>query len=241
MAPQPPAFRTRLLDQASILDLSTQICPVGVLDLSYSFEEDLHSTGKQTYRSSSCSRFSHLSLLVQWAPALCSMVVPAQLLALSVPICLISSVVPAAGSSLSILQCYRPTSIPRPCAEGRFCCLHLPWLPLPMLREQGESPRVGTGRSWLPHGAQGQLCCVGNKEPCWAQGALFWKGPHSSPTPGLPHSLPSWGTYICPASGAEMLDGRPDSGQRLPLGQVEKLEVVVEGREGLKGKRQKCH
>lgn len=55
----------------------------------------------------------------------------------------------------------------------------------------------------------------------------------------LPHGLPSWGTYVFPASCAEMLDGLPDSGQRLPLGQVEKLEVIVKGREGLKGKRQK--
>lgn len=40
---QPPAFRTRLLDQAGILDLTTQVCSVGILDLSSSFEEDLHS------------------------------------------------------------------------------------------------------------------------------------------------------------------------------------------------------
>lgn len=63
--------------------------------------------------------------------------------------------------------------------------------------------------------------------------------PRTSLLVKLPHSLPSWGTYIFPASCAETLDGLPDGGQRLPLGQVEKPEVVVEGREGLQGKRQK--
>lgn len=70
---------------------------------------------------------------------------------------------------------------------------------------------------------------------CWLP--LLSPQPRTSSLVKLPHSLPSWGTYIFPASCAETLDGLPDGGQRLPLGQVEKLEVIVEGREGLQGKR----
>lgn len=48
--------------------------------------------------------------------------------------------------------------------------------------------------------------------------------------------IPSQGTYICPVSCTELLDGIGDSGQGLPAGQVEEAEGVVKGRECLKSK-----
>lgn len=132
-----------------------------------------------------------------------------------------------------------PPPSPAPVLRGGFAAFTCPGCPFPCCMSK-KGPQ-----GWMQEdpGSHTELrdssAVLGTTQQ---PGALSWRGPRSSsPTPGFPHSLPSWGTYICPASAAEMLDGRPDSGQRLPLSQVEKLEVVVKGREGLKGKRQKCH
>lgn len=133
----------------------------------------------------------------------------------------------AAGSALIILPDI-PTSSPSSCA-GDEILLPLPALAalFPRVCEQG----VDAGQSQLHTELR-------SREPC--PGGAHTPFPHPR-TPVLnvaPSLHPEEHTYILPAPAAEPLDGLSDHGQGLPLRQVQELEVVVEGREGLQGERQ---